>query len=146
MFEVLGYLTIGLIPGLIIVDWAIRGRKHDSTRFWRVRATLVTIATFYIAGYVAVFWGTILGDFHLIDGSGLGTWGGALVGILVYELAALLVSPCCARSSTGCGSPATRCTTVPRAWMRSAPTICTRWTRSMFTTLVESSCSSRCSA
>ena len=71
MFEILGYLTIGLIPGMIVIDWAIRGRRHDSTRFWRLRATLVTIATFYIAGYVAVFWGTLLGDFHLVDGSGL---------------------------------------------------------------------------
>ena len=43
MTETLTYLTIGLIPGLILVDWAIRGRKHDSTRFWRLRATLVTI-------------------------------------------------------------------------------------------------------
>ena len=86
MFEFLGYLTIGLIPGLIVIDWAIRGKKHNSTRFWRLRATLVTIATFFLAGYFAVFWGTLLGDFHLIDGSGLGTWWGALVGILVYEL------------------------------------------------------------
>ena len=87
MWDLIGYLTIGLIPGLIVIDWAIRGRKHDSTRFWRVRATLVTIATFYLAGYVAVFGGAVLGDCHLLDGSGLGTWGGALVGILVYELA-----------------------------------------------------------
>lgn len=86
MWDLLGYLTIGLIPGLIVIDRAIRGKRHDSTRFWRVRATLVTIATFYIAGYVAVFWATLLGDFHLIDGSGLGTMGGAVVGILVYEL------------------------------------------------------------
>ena len=87
MTEALTYLTIGLIPGLILVDWAIRGRKHASTRFWRLRATLVTIGTFYLAGYVAVLWGMMLGDFHLFDGSGLGTWGGALTGILVYELA-----------------------------------------------------------
>jgi sterol desaturase/sphingolipid hydroxylase (fatty acid hydroxylase superfamily) len=87
MWNLIGYLTIGLVPGFIVIDWAIRGRHHDSTRFWRVRATLVTIATFYIAGYVAVFWGALLGNFHLLDGSGLGTWGGALVGILVYEFA-----------------------------------------------------------
>jgi sterol desaturase/sphingolipid hydroxylase (fatty acid hydroxylase superfamily) len=86
MWDLLGYLTIGLIPGLIIVDWAIRGRSHDSTRFWRLRASAVTIATFYVAGYVAVFWATVLGDFHLLEGSVLGTWGGALAGILVYEL------------------------------------------------------------
>ena len=67
-------------------DWAIRGRSHDSTRFWRVRASLVTLFTFYLAGYVAVFWSTLLGDAHLFDGSVLGTWGGAVVGIAVYEL------------------------------------------------------------
>lgn len=87
MWDYLGYLTIGLIPGMIAIDWACRGRRHDSTRFWRLRATLVTIATFYIAGYVAVFWAALLGDFHWLDGSGLGTWAGAAVGILVYEFA-----------------------------------------------------------
>jgi sterol desaturase/sphingolipid hydroxylase (fatty acid hydroxylase superfamily) len=87
MNEALTYLTIGLIPGLIVVDWVIRGRQHDSTRFWRLRATLVTIAIFFLAGYVTAFWGAVLGDSHWLDGSGLGTWRGAAVGILVYELA-----------------------------------------------------------
>ena len=54
MFQYLEPLTIGLIPTLIVIDWAIRGRKHDSTRFWRIRATAVTAAVFYIAGYVAL--------------------------------------------------------------------------------------------
>ncbi len=85
MLEHLETVTIGLIPALIVVDLLIRGRKHDSTRFWRVRATVVTVAIFYFAGYVAVLWGTLLGDFHLFDGSGLGTWGGAALGILVYQ-------------------------------------------------------------
>lgn len=87
MTAYLEQLTIGLIPTLIVLDWAIRGRHHDSTRFWRVRATLVTVAAFYLSGYVALFWGSLLGDFHLLDGSRLGTIGGAAVGIAVYELA-----------------------------------------------------------
>ena len=85
MLEHLETITIGLIPALILVDLIVRGRKHDSTRFWRLRATAVTIAVFYFAGFVAVSWGTLLGDFHLFDGSGLGTWGGAALGILVYQ-------------------------------------------------------------
>ncbi|MDX1480085.1 MAG: sterol desaturase family protein [Woeseiaceae bacterium] len=85
MFDYLEPITIGLIPAAIALDWLIRGRRHDSTRFWRLRATLVTIANFYLAGYIALFWGSLLGDFHLIDGSSLGIWGGAAVGILVYE-------------------------------------------------------------
>lgn len=86
MWNLLGQLTIGLIPGLIVVDWLVRGRNHGSTRFWRLRATIVTVATFFIVGYVAVFWGAVLGDFHLIDGSALGPWAGGVVGIVVYEL------------------------------------------------------------
>jgi len=85
MNDILSYMTIGLIPGLIVLDWAFRGRRHDSTKWWRLNATLVTIIIFYWAGYVAVFWSTLLADFHLFDLSGLGTWAGAAVGILVYE-------------------------------------------------------------
>lgn len=90
MNNTLEIMTIGPIPAFLVLDLAIRGKRHDSTRFWRLRATAVTAANFFLAGYVAVFWsvfwGTLLGDFHLYDGSGLGTWGGAAVGILVYEL------------------------------------------------------------
>ena len=75
-----------LVPGMILLDWILRGRRHASTRFWRLRAILVTAAAFYIAGYVAVFWGQLLGDFHLLDGSGLGTWWGAAAGVAIYEL------------------------------------------------------------
>ena len=32
-----------------------------------------------------MFWSTILGDYHLFDLSGLGTWTGAVVGVVVYE-------------------------------------------------------------
>lgn len=78
-------LTVGLIPAFIIGDLALRGRRHDSTRFWRLRATLVTVGIFFLAGYVATLWGTALGDHHLLDLSGLGTWLGAAVGVLVYE-------------------------------------------------------------
>jgi sterol desaturase/sphingolipid hydroxylase (fatty acid hydroxylase superfamily) len=85
MYDYIEPLTIGLIPTLIALDWGIRGRKHDSTRFWRLRASLVTVAVFYIAGYSALFWGGVFGEYHLLDGSGLGTWSGALAGILVYE-------------------------------------------------------------
>jgi sterol desaturase/sphingolipid hydroxylase (fatty acid hydroxylase superfamily) len=86
MIDYVEPLTIALIPALIVIDWAIRGRKHDSTPYWRLRATAVTIATFYLAGYVAVLWGTLLGDFHLLKGDRLGIWAGSALGVLVYEL------------------------------------------------------------
>jgi len=87
MMDWLPNLTLGLIPAFLGLDWAIRGRKHDSTRFWRIRALVMGAVTFYGAGYVALFWATVLGDFHLLDLSWLGDWAGSAVGVLVYELA-----------------------------------------------------------
>jgi len=84
--EYMETITIATIPALIIIDWLFRGPRQTPSRYWRLRATAVTVATFFLAGYFAVFWGTLLGDFHLIDGSGLGTWAGAAAGIIVYEL------------------------------------------------------------
>jgi sterol desaturase/sphingolipid hydroxylase (fatty acid hydroxylase superfamily) len=86
MYELLEYATLALIPGFILLDLLWRSRRYETTRFWRARATLVTVAIFFFTGYVAAFWGTLLGDFHLLDGSGLGALGGAVVGVLVYEL------------------------------------------------------------
>ncbi len=86
MNEILTLITIGLIPAFILLDWAVRGRKHGSTRFWRLRASIVTLVIFLISVYVATLWGTLLGDYHLLDLSSLGTWGGVVVGVLVYEL------------------------------------------------------------
>jgi sterol desaturase/sphingolipid hydroxylase (fatty acid hydroxylase superfamily) len=45
----------------------------------------VSALAFYVATRVALFWGNALQAVHLFDGALLGTWGGAAVGILVYE-------------------------------------------------------------
>ena len=85
MYELLETATLALIPGFILLDLVWRPRRYDRTRFWRIRALLVTVGIFFFSSYVATGWATLLGDFHLIDGSGLGILGGAVVGILVYE-------------------------------------------------------------
>jgi sterol desaturase/sphingolipid hydroxylase (fatty acid hydroxylase superfamily) len=85
MYELLETATQALIPGFILLDLIWRARHYGRTRFWRIRALLVTVGIFFFSTYVATAWATLLGDFHLIDGSGLGIFGGALVGILVYE-------------------------------------------------------------
>ena len=85
MNEILEYITLALIPGFILLDFVTHARNYDKTRFWRFRALLVTVAIFIFTGEIAALWGMVLGDFHLIDGSILGTAGGAIVGILVYE-------------------------------------------------------------
>ncbi|UCE88989.1 MAG: sterol desaturase family protein [Pseudomonadota bacterium] len=87
MTETLELLTLALIPGFILLDLVWRKRRYDAPRFWRLRALAVTVGIFFFTTEVAIFWGIALEGVSLLDGSALGTAGGAVVGILVYELA-----------------------------------------------------------
>jgi sterol desaturase/sphingolipid hydroxylase (fatty acid hydroxylase superfamily) len=86
MWGTIEYLGLALIPGFILLDLVVRRTQFESPRFWRARALTVTVLTFALSMAVTIFWGTLLEGVSLIDGSGLGIFGGALVGILVYEL------------------------------------------------------------
>jgi len=85
MFDYLQMLTLALIPGFLLLDFVIQNRSYDKHRHWRARALLVTVAIFFFTGEVAAFWGKVLGDFHLLDTSGLGPFA-AIPALLVYEL------------------------------------------------------------
>jgi sterol desaturase/sphingolipid hydroxylase (fatty acid hydroxylase superfamily) len=86
MYGYLELLTLALIPGFIALDLVYRSRRQTATRFWRLRATAVTVLAVLFTIEVAGFWGRVFGEAHLLDLTGLGTLGGAAVGILVYEL------------------------------------------------------------
>jgi sterol desaturase/sphingolipid hydroxylase (fatty acid hydroxylase superfamily) len=84
MMDTIEPLTLGLIPGFLLLDFFIQRRHYNSTRHWRLRAALVTVAIVIISGEVAAFWGNLYGETHLFDLGGLGLWG-VIPGILVYE-------------------------------------------------------------
>ena len=85
MNELLESITLALIPGFLLLDFVIRKRHYRATRQWRLRAALVTTAIVFFSGEVALFWGNLFGEAHLLDLGGLGIWG-VIPGILVYEL------------------------------------------------------------
>ena len=85
MVEFLGYLGLALIPAFILLD-AFRGRRsYSAQRAWRTRGVAVTAAMVWLSMVVAGGWASLLGDYTLLDLSSLGTFWGALVGILIYE-------------------------------------------------------------
>jgi sterol desaturase/sphingolipid hydroxylase (fatty acid hydroxylase superfamily) len=79
-------IGLAFIPTFLILDLIVRREKFAPTRYWRLKGLVVSAATFFLSMGVVILWGTVLGDFHLLDGSGLGIVGGAVVGILFYEL------------------------------------------------------------
>ena len=85
MWGIIEYAGLACIPGFILLDLVVRRRSFATPARWRVRATLVTVATFALSIFVTLFWGTLLEGVSLFNGSKLGIVGGALVGILVYQ-------------------------------------------------------------
>jgi len=86
MTELIEYAGLACLPGFILLDLILRHRRFSTTRGWRLKALVVTVATFALSIIVTLFWGRLLEGVSLIEGSSLGHVGGALLGILVYEL------------------------------------------------------------
>jgi sterol desaturase/sphingolipid hydroxylase (fatty acid hydroxylase superfamily) len=74
-----------LLAPFLALELFWRARRYDPARGWRVRAIAVSLAVFGVSLAVGRAWGAILPERSLVEGAALGTWGGALAGILVYE-------------------------------------------------------------
>jgi sterol desaturase/sphingolipid hydroxylase (fatty acid hydroxylase superfamily) len=85
MAEIIEYVGLACLPGFILLDLIVRHRRFTTTRFWRLRATIVTALTFVLSIAVTLFWGYLLDGSSLFNGRRLGIVGGVLVGIVVYE-------------------------------------------------------------
>jgi sterol desaturase/sphingolipid hydroxylase (fatty acid hydroxylase superfamily) len=80
------WITIGSLPAFLLLDLIARRRTHRATRWWRLRALVVSAAIFVLSMVVGAGWAGVLEGRSLLPGHRLGMAGGALVGILAYEL------------------------------------------------------------
>lgn len=78
--------TLLCLPAFLLLDLAYRATPYAPTRLWRLRALVVSGVSFGLALAVAAAWGALLEGVSLLDGRALGPWGGAAVGVVVYQL------------------------------------------------------------
>jgi sterol desaturase/sphingolipid hydroxylase (fatty acid hydroxylase superfamily) len=78
--------TLALLPLFLVVDLLYRDHRDRRARGWRTRALLVTAVNFGLSLVVGQAWVSLFGGASLLDGAALGTCGGAVAGVLVYEL------------------------------------------------------------
>lgn len=86
MFEYLEYLGLACIPAFMALDLVYQKRTYATPRYWRLYGTAVTVAIVGVSMTVAWAWGAFFQGASLFDGRGLGTVGGAAVGVVIYEL------------------------------------------------------------
>lgn len=73
----------------ILIAWEalLPARRLPQMPYWRLRGLAAFALYFGLSSYLPLLWTDQLLRFQLFDLGGLGTVGGALVGVLVYELA-----------------------------------------------------------
>lgn len=85
MSKIVSYLALGLIPAFLLLD-AVRNRRDDPPPYgWRLRGGLITAVSVGLASLVAWGWALLLQRIALFDLGALGSFWGAIVGLVVYE-------------------------------------------------------------
>lgn len=78
--------TLALLPAFLLVDLLHRAHADPRAPGWRRRALVVTGANFVLSLGVGRAWAALFGGASLFGGRALGTAGGAIAGVLLYEL------------------------------------------------------------
>ncbi len=84
-FELVDALPLLLLAPFLALELAGRARRYAVQPGWRLRALAVSAAIMGVSFFVGRAWGAFLPAWSLVDGAALGTWGGALAGVLLYE-------------------------------------------------------------
>jgi sterol desaturase/sphingolipid hydroxylase (fatty acid hydroxylase superfamily) len=85
--DIITWAALACLPLFIALDFVYRARRFDTPRFWRLRALGVTIVAVALSFALPVALAKVMGGWAVLNLSVLGTAGGAIVAILVYELA-----------------------------------------------------------
>jgi sterol desaturase/sphingolipid hydroxylase (fatty acid hydroxylase superfamily) len=80
--------VIGIYAGLMAVEALFPARPLPVAKYWRARGIAAFLAYMLLSSYLPLLWSEPLARFQLFDLTGLGTWGGAIAGLLVYEAGA----------------------------------------------------------
>lgn len=78
-------VVLGIYAALILWEAIAPARPLPPAKGWRLRGLIAFALFFLVSSYAPLLWGEYLERFQLFDLTGLGRWGGALVGLLVYE-------------------------------------------------------------
>ncbi|MGF1468739.1 MAG: sterol desaturase family protein [Sandaracinaceae bacterium] len=86
MENLLTLAVLGAYVLLLLWDVIAPARTFPRMRLWRLKG-LLAFALYQVVGIGApLLWDQALASHRLIDATGLGTFGGALLGLLVFEL------------------------------------------------------------
>lgn len=86
LLDPIAWIFFALYGALIAWEAFAPARKLPSVRGWIARGLGSFAVYFYLSSYLPLLWDRYLEPYQLLDLSALGTLGGAIIGVLLYEL------------------------------------------------------------
>lgn len=78
--------VFAIYGGLMLWEGLAPARKLPKVKFWKLRGILAFALFFFLSSYLPMIWDGALSKYQIFNMTGLGTYWGALVGVLIYEL------------------------------------------------------------
>jgi len=77
--------VLAIYGALMLWEALAPARRLPAVSFWRTRGLAAFAAYFLLSSYLPLVWSDWLAHYQLVDLTSLGTWMGALAGLLVLE-------------------------------------------------------------
>ncbi len=85
LIDPISLIVLGIYGSLMLWEAILPARLLPKVKNWKMKGLLSFTFFFYLSTYLPLFWDESLAGFQIIDLTHLGTYWGALVGILFYE-------------------------------------------------------------
>ncbi len=86
LLDPISLVVLAMYGSLMLWEAIAPGRELPSVAGWKLRGLMAFVAFFYLSSYLPLYWDRYFAEYQLVDLTQLGTFGGALVGLFVYEL------------------------------------------------------------
>jgi sterol desaturase/sphingolipid hydroxylase (fatty acid hydroxylase superfamily) len=85
LLDPISIAVLSIYAALILWEALAPARPLPAVPGWKWRGLAAFVVYFFVSSYLPLVWTETLAQFQLFDLTALGTWGGAIVGLLVYE-------------------------------------------------------------
>ena len=79
-------IALSMYAGLIVWEGIAPARQLPNIHQWKLKGMISFFVFFFVSSYLPIWIDPLVSQYMLFDLSGLGTFGGILVGILSYQL------------------------------------------------------------
>jgi sterol desaturase/sphingolipid hydroxylase (fatty acid hydroxylase superfamily) len=86
IMDPISFYVFAIYGGLMLWEAIFPARELPYVKSWKLKGIIAFFIFFFLSTYLPIIWDGYLAKYQIFNLSGLGTYWGALVGVIVYEL------------------------------------------------------------